>query len=170
MVYDFENACTTYLISSLDRGWFPRIKKGLGPFFGSKSTERYGHGLKCDPLCLQRIVASEFITNLINIQRNLDHSMGNDTGNIHSDGLRPRITRFTRAIDTSTQAAKITAVQLKAISACSCRLSDLLNLERNDPWAASAHDEMAYYAGNLEVVMAELAYLKARMNNLMSAV
>jgi len=111
-----------------------------------------------------------FLTNLITIQQNFDRRMGNDVHRIHRNELRRRITKFTFAIDTLTQAARTTAVHLKAISACSCRLFELLNVERSDPGAVSVHDEMAYYAGVLEVVNAELAYLRARMNSLMSAV
>lgn len=61
MVYDFEKACTTYLISALDSGFFPRIKSGLAPLFGSKSKKRSGPGPRCDPLFLHRIIASEFL-------------------------------------------------------------------------------------------------------------
>lgn len=170
MVYDFEKECTTYLTLSLDSGSFPRMKSGLAPLFGSKSSKRSAPGPRCDPLCLHRIFASEFITKLINIQKNSDHRMCNDRRKIHRDELRYHVITFSRAIDTLTQAARITAIQLKAISACSCRLLDLLGLERRDPLAVSVHDEMAYYAGVLELVNAELAYLKARMNNPMSAV
>lgn len=79
------------------------------------------------------IIAREFLTNLITIQQNLDRRMGNDVDKIHRNELRRRITKYTSAVDALTQAARTTAVNLKAISACSYRLFDLLNVKRSDP-------------------------------------